>query len=108
MAKQQSRLGRRLWIIAAVTALSGKGKSPSYIDAKNFTSALLEKLTYDPDNPTSIANDLNTFISKIQQTNILSVELKRAFLIYAYEARDAYKSTSDKTVSDIRNIPFKN
>ncbi len=95
-------LGQAIMDHCAVTALSEKGKSPSYIDAKNFTSAVLEKLTFDTNNPTSIANDLNTFIVKLQQTDVLSVELKRAFLTYAYEARDAYKNTSDKTISDIQ------
>ena len=94
-------LGQAIMDHCSVTALSGKGKSPSYIDAKNFTSALLEKLTFDPANPNSIATDLNTFISKIEQTNYLSLELKRAFLTYAYEARDKYQEVSTKTVSDI-------
>ncbi|HEX5149923.1 MAG TPA: hypothetical protein VFW07_00665 [Parafilimonas sp.] len=85
----------------AVTALSGKGKSPSYIDAKNFTSALLEKITFDPNNPNSIATDLDTFIHKIEQTPFLSLELKRVFLNYAYEARDRYQTMITKTVSDL-------
>ncbi len=102
VGKTKESLGQAIMNHCSVTALSKKDESPSYIDAKNFTSALLEKLTYDPDNPTSIANDLNTIISKIQQANILSVELKRAFLSYAYEVKDAYKNTSDKTISDIQ------
>jgi hypothetical protein len=53
-------LGQAIMDHCAVTALSGKGKAPSYIDAKNFTSALLEKITYDPNNPNSIANNLDT------------------------------------------------
>lgn len=97
----QEPLGQAIMDHCSVTALSGKGKSPSYIDAKNFTSALLEKLTFDPADPESIANDLNTFISKIQQANILSLELKRVLLTYAYEARDKYKQVSDKTASDV-------
>lgn len=97
----QEPLGQALMDHCSVTALSGKGSSPSYIDAKNFTSALLEKLTFDPANPESIANDLNTFISKIQQADILSLELKRVLLTYAYEARDKYKQVSDKTASDV-------
>ncbi|HVX24724.1 MAG TPA: hypothetical protein VHB70_00175 [Parafilimonas sp.] len=97
-------LGQAIIDHCAITGLSdekGKSKPPSYIDAKNFTSALLEKLTYDPNDPTSIATDLNTFISKIQQADIISPELKRMFLTYAYEARDKYKAGSDKTVNDV-------
>ena len=101
VGKTTVSLGQAIMDHCSVTGLSEKGKSPSYIDPANFTSALLEKLTFNPDDPNSIANDLNTFINKIQQTNILSLELKRALLSYAYETRDAYKSTANKTVSDV-------
>lgn len=94
-------VGESIMDHCAVTVLSGKGKSPAYIDAKNFTSALLEKITFDPNNPNSIANDLDTFIHKIEQTNLLSLELKRVFLNYAYEARDKYQTMAAKTASDL-------
>lgn len=97
-------LGQAIMDHCAIIGLSdakGKSKPPSYIDAKNFTSALLEKLTYDPNNPNSIATDLNIFIDKVQQADIISPELKRMFLTYAYEARDKYKAASDKTTSDV-------
>jgi len=94
-------VGQSIMDHCSVTALSGKGKSPSYIDAKNFTSALLEKITFDPDNPNSIATNLDTFIHKIEQTNLLSLELKRVFLNYAYEARDKYQALAAKTTSDL-------
>src|SRR3954462_2402965 len=61
-------LGQAIMDHCAVTVLSGKGKSPSYIDAKNFTAALIEKLTYDPNDPNSIATDVETLINKIEQT----------------------------------------
>ena len=63
------QLGQAIVDHCTVTALSGNGKAPSYIDAKNFASALLEKLTFDPKDPKSIATDLNTFITKIENTN---------------------------------------
>jgi hypothetical protein len=94
-------LGQAIMDHCAVTALSEKGNAPSYIDAKNFTSALLEKITFNPNEPNSIANDLNTIINKLEQTDILSLELKRALLGYAYEVRDAYKNAANKTISDI-------
>ena len=94
-------VGEAIMDHCAVTVLSGKGKSPAYIDAKNFTSALLEKITFDPSNPNSIANDLDTFIHKIEQTPLLSLELKRVFLNYAYEARDKYQTMAAKTASDL-------
>ena len=72
-------LGQAIMDHCSVTVLSKAGKSTAYIDAKNFTSALLEKITFDPNNPNSIANDLDTFIHKIEQTPLLSLELKRNF-----------------------------
>jgi hypothetical protein len=81
--------------------LSGRDKSPSYIDAKNFATVIIEKITYDPDNPNSIAGSLDSIITALQQTTILGDELKRAFLIYAAEAKETYRSVSNKTVSEI-------
>ena len=40
------KLGDELIDHCALTALSGEGQPPSYIDAKNFVSALLEKITF--------------------------------------------------------------
>src|SRR5438132_4826425 len=91
-------LGQAIMDHCSVTALSKTGKAPSYIDAKNFTSALLEKITYDPQNPTSIAKDIDQFIAAIAQTSILSTEHQRVLLTYAYEAKDTYKALSEKTV----------
>ena len=85
----------------SVTALSGNGKSTSYIDAKNFTSALLEKITFDPANPKSVAKDIDEFIAAIDKTTVLSTEFQRVLLIYANEAKDTYIALSEKTVSEI-------
>ena len=94
-------LGQAIMDHCSVTALSKKGKSPAYIDAKNFVSALLEKITYDPDNPASIATSLNAIIDKIEKSNALSHELKRVVLTYANEAKNTYESISVKTMSEI-------
>lgn len=101
VGNETKTVGEAIMDHCSVTALSGKGKSPSYIDSKNFTSALLEKITFDPTQPNNIANDLDTFIYKIEQTDQLSLELKRVFLNYAYEARDKYQTMIVKTVSDL-------
>lgn len=98
---KQISLGQAIMDHCSVTVLSGEGKSPSYIDAKNFTSALLEKITFNPNEPNSIANNLNVFIDKIQQTTVLSTEFKRVLLNYAYDARDTYQAVTNKTTSDI-------
>ncbi|MEO6674722.1 MAG: hypothetical protein ABIN93_14925, partial [Ginsengibacter sp.] len=55
----QLSLGQAIMDHCSVTVLSKAGRSTSYIDAKNFTSALLEKITFDPANPKSIAKDLD-------------------------------------------------
>ena len=94
-------LGQAIMDHCSVTALSKKGKSPAYIDAKNFVSALLEKITYDPENPDSIATSLNAIIDKIEKSNGLSHELKRVVLTYANEAKNTYEALSIKTVSEI-------
>ena len=94
-------LGQAIMDHCSVTALSKKGKSPAYIDAKNFVSALLEKITYDPENPASIATSLSGIIDKIEKSNALSNELKRVLLNYASEAKNTYESLSIKTMSEI-------
>ena len=93
------KLGQAIMDHCSVTALSGKGKSPSYIDAKNFTSALLEKITFDPNDPDNIATDFNALITKIKNTDLLPTELKRIFIAYAYEAVDSYERVTNKTIS---------
>ncbi|MEP6952068.1 MAG: hypothetical protein ABI863_22450 [Ginsengibacter sp.] len=94
-------LGQAIMDHCSVTALSDSHKSTSYIDAKNFTSALLEKITFDPADPTSVAKDINEFIDALDKTTLLSTEFKRVLLIYANEAKDTYKALSEKTVSEI-------
>ena len=94
-------LGQAIMDHCSVTALSKKGKSPAYIDAKNFVSALLEKITYDPENPASIATSLSGIIDKIEKSNALSNELKRVLLNYASEAKNTYESLSIKNMSEI-------
>ncbi len=94
-------LGQAIMDHCSVTALSAKGKSTSYIDAKNFTSALLEKITYDPANPKSVAKNIDDFIAAIDKTTMLSTEYQRVLLTYANEAKDSYKALSEKTESEI-------
>ena len=101
VGSQIKTVGESIMDHCAVTGLSGNSKSPAYIDAKNFTSALLEKITFDPNDPNSVATNLDTYIHKIEQTPFLSLELKRVFLNYAYEARDKYQTMVAKTASDL-------
>jgi hypothetical protein len=94
-------LGQAIMDHCSVTVLKGPGKAPSYIDAKNFTSALLEKITFDPDNPKSIAKDIDGFVNAIDKSTILSTEFQRVLLTYANEAKEYYRSLTVKTESEI-------
>jgi hypothetical protein len=103
----QIALGQAIMDHCAITALSKRGKAPSYIDAKNFTSALIEKVTYDRNNPKSVATNMQQVIDALNNTTILSTELQRAFLGYAYEARDTYANISEKTISEVEYFRYK-
>jgi hypothetical protein len=94
-------LGQAIMDHCSVTALSGKRKSTAYIDAKNFTSALIEKITFDPSNPKSIARDIDELIAVLDKTTLLSTEFQRVLLIYANEAKDSYLSATKKTASEL-------
>jgi len=103
----ETSLGQEIMDHCAVTALSKKNKPPSYIDAKNFASALIERITYDPTNPKSVAKNLDEIITALNNTTALSIELQRALLSYAYEARDTYAAFSHKAVSEVEYFRYK-
>jgi len=94
-------LGQAIMDHCSVTVLSKEGKSTSYIDAKNFTSALLEKITFDPNNPKNIINNIDDFIKELDKTEVLSTEFQRVLLTYANEAKDQFKAVSLKVASEI-------
>lgn len=81
-----------------VTALSKKGKSTSYIDAENFVSALLDKITIAPSGTGNTVefppSNLAGYITAIENSTMLSGELKRTILIFANEALQAAKARS--------------
>ncbi len=97
-------LGQAIMDHCATTALSDTGRPPSYIDAKNFTSALLDKVHAFSAvvSPTSI----DEMIKSLQSTTAVSGELKNTFLMFATEAKDTYTSLSVKTSGAIEM--FKN
>jgi len=92
-------LGQIIMDHCALTALSPKGKAPTYIDAKNFVSAALDKITAYSKvvNPKS----MDEIIQSLESTTALSDELKRAFLSYANEAKDTFEALSVKTMGAI-------
>jgi hypothetical protein len=97
----KTTLGKAIMNHCSVTGLSDQDEAPSYIDAKNFSSALMEKITFDPANPQSIPSNINEFIDAIKKSTVLSTELQRVFITYAIEARETYEAVSTKTCSDI-------
>ena len=94
-------LGEAIMDHCSVTASSGDGQSNSYIDAKNFVSAFLEKVTYDPADPKSVATDFTSLIEKIKASTLIPEELKRVLLGYATEVTDAYQAMTVKTTGQI-------
>ena len=96
------KLGQAIMDHCTTKGLSEKGSATSYIDAKNFSTALLEKITYDPANPKSIAKDIDELITAIQNTKLLSADLQGALLGYAYETKDSYRSVTEKYMGEIQ------
>lgn len=94
-------LGQAIMDHCTVTVLSGDRKSPTYVDAKNFASALLEKITYNDANPKVIAKEIDDYIKAIENSTVLSAELKRVFLMYANDAKDTFITLPVKTATEI-------
>ncbi len=97
-------LGRAIMDHCSVTGLSKPGKAPAYIDAKNFTAAFLEKITYDPADKQSIATDMEAIIASIKRSESLPHSLQRVLLTYAYEAKEKYKAISAATVTEVHEV----
>ncbi|MEO8413434.1 MAG: hypothetical protein ABI472_07225 [Ginsengibacter sp.] len=94
-------LGQAIMDHCSITSLSKDGKSGSYIDAANFTSALLEKISFDPANPKVIPKNIDEFIATISNTTVLSTEFQRVLLTYANEAKETFQALTEKTESEI-------
>jgi len=48
----------------ALNALSESGKSNAYLSPANFTAALLEKITFDPQKPNEVAKNITDYITE--------------------------------------------
>lgn len=102
---KQTPLGQELMNHCALTALSDTDKAPAYIDAKNFVSALLDKVfTFST---VTAPKDIDQIIASIEQTTALQGELKRTFLIYANETKDAFGKLTIKTTGEIEHFRAK-
>jgi hypothetical protein len=97
-------LGHAIMDHCAVTALSLTGKSNSYIAPANFVAALLEKISFDPDEPNKIAAGIDQYIKVLENSEMLPPELKRLFLIYAHEAQSAAALTHDAVTGAITAV----
>ncbi|MEO8110512.1 MAG: hypothetical protein ABI594_10785 [Ginsengibacter sp.] len=91
---QPVSLGQEIMNHCMVTGLSKTGRSTSYIDAKNFVSALLDKITLlqaapGTDQVQFPPTTLQQYITAIQNSTVISGELKRTILLYANEAAQA-------------------
>jgi hypothetical protein len=94
-------LGQAIMDHCGTTALSPAGVAPSYIDAKNFTAALLEKVLHDPDDPESIPSNIDQVIEGLKKSDALPNEIKGILIGYAQETKDTYKSLSVKIAGEL-------
>jgi|GEM_PF-1111355 len=85
-------LGQSIMDHCTATVLSDKGSAPTYIDARNFISAFLEKVTINPAHPEMIPEDIEAFKQAIASSPLLNHELKRSVLMLANEAADEAKA----------------
>ncbi|RYZ28609.1 MAG: hypothetical protein EOO10_08960 [Chitinophagaceae bacterium] len=92
-------VGQAIMDHCAATALSKKGKSPTYINPTIFVTALLDKITIKPalQENTDVQlppKNLAEYIEAIKNSTLISGELKRTFLALAYEAEKAAAVTT--------------
>ncbi|TAM95232.1 MAG: hypothetical protein EPN39_15655 [Chitinophagaceae bacterium] len=104
-------VGQAIMDHCMVTALSKKGTSTSYIDAENFVSALLDKITIAPSGAGDTVEfppaNLAGYITAIQNSTLISGELKRTILIFANEAAQAALARSSTPASANNTAPVK-
>src|SRR3954470_22051991 len=89
-------VGQAIMDHCMVTALSKKGESTSYINSKDFVTALLDKISISPTTgnnaPIQVPpRDLQGYIKAIEDSQTISGELKRTILELANEASLAAK-----------------
>jgi cell division protein FtsB len=86
-------VGQAIMDHCTAKALSGKGRSPTYINPTNFVSALMDKITLLPSTEEGKVQlppkNLSEYIEAIKASGVISGELKRTFLALAYEAEKA-------------------
>lgn len=89
---KQITVGQEIMDHCITTALSKTGKSTTYIDAENFVTALLDKITIIPASQAGHNNvqippkNLSEYKLAIEKSDLISGELKRTILSFANEA----------------------
>lgn len=100
-------LGQAIMDHCLTTALAKPGKATSYMDGKNFVSALIEKVTYDHSDPSATVASLDDLLNKINKatakdgSSMLSTELRRAILMFGQEAKITADAAGSKTAFEV-------
>jgi hypothetical protein len=107
------KLGQAIADHCLTTALTKTGQSTSFIDAKNFVSALLEKLTFNAAEPLGAFKNLDDLLHRIENakatdgTPLLSTELTRTILMFGAEACLLAPASLVNTVAPETELPNK-
>jgi hypothetical protein len=94
-------LGEAIMDHFAVKGTTADGKSPSYIDAKNFAAALIDKMTLDPAAPNKVVSTMKEMIEKLECAP-LPVDLRRVFIGYAQEVSQIASADINKGVGELQ------
>ncbi len=97
------KLGQAIMDHCMLNGLSKPGLSTSYMNAENFVSALLDKITLKNAGSIKVGtpvqpppDNLEAYIAAIKDSEVISGELKRVILMLANEAKDAAGKTDEK------------
>jgi hypothetical protein len=104
----EETVGQAIMDHCMVRALSKTNKSPSYISAENFVSALLDKITIKPNSAGGVPpvqlppKTLAEYITAIENSTVISGELKRTVLSFAHQARASANAL--ESIPEVKNI----
>ena len=107
------RLGQAIMDHCATTVLSKKGSATSYIDATNFSAALLERISFNPAQPDDVPATLADVIRVLKAAMatdgkpMLSTELRRTFISFAQEATADFNAEAQSGLSELQRFKAK-
>jgi hypothetical protein len=106
---KKTKLGMAIADHCLTTALATPGEATSFMDAKNFVSALIEKITFDPNQPDKPpVKNLDELLKAIETskalngTSLLSTELRRTIIMLGNEAK---LLAPDEILTPNRDLP---